>query len=128
MQLSRSTRTSRWRESLSHEARHGANVPRYLDSVIHFAYVLLRMLERYSKNNAYMYVRKRKAARRKRKILANDPDARRQMPEEYDGEGEGEDDAGPDKDAPSFKEHNFTFQAFEMVRARSDCHGGAFEK
>jgi hypothetical protein len=39
----------------------------YLDSVIHFAYVLLRMLEKYSKNKAYMYVRKKRVKRQKEK-------------------------------------------------------------
>lgn len=50
-------------------------------------------------------------------MLANDPDIQRRMPEEYnDEEEEGEGGAGePDRDAPSFQEHNFTFQAFEMV-------------
>lgn len=36
---------------------------RYLDSVMHLAYTLLRMLEKYSKSKAYMYVRKKKAGR-----------------------------------------------------------------
>jgi replication fork protection complex subunit Tof1/Swi1 len=43
------------------------HVYRYLDAVVHLAYVLLRMLEKYSKTNAYMYVRKRKAKRARRK-------------------------------------------------------------
>lgn len=36
---------------------------RYLDSVINLAYTLLRMLEKYSKSKAYMYVRKKRAGR-----------------------------------------------------------------
>jgi hypothetical protein len=41
---------------------------RYLDSVINLSYVLLRMLEKYSKSKAYMYVRKKRSrAGKKRK-------------------------------------------------------------
>lgn len=40
---------------------------RYLDAVIHLNYVLLRMLEKYSKSNSYMYYRKRTAKRARRK-------------------------------------------------------------
>lgn len=40
---------------------------RYLDSVIHLSYVLLRMLEKYSKSKAYMYVRKKKSRAGKKK-------------------------------------------------------------
>lgn len=36
---------------------------RYLDSIINLAYTLLRMLEKYSKSKAYMYVRKKRAGR-----------------------------------------------------------------
>jgi hypothetical protein len=39
----------------------------YLDAVVHLAYVLLRMLEKYSKSNSYMFVRKRKAKKARRK-------------------------------------------------------------
>lgn len=42
-------------------------LPSYLDSVVHFAYVLLRMLEKYSKNKSFMYVRKKRAKRQKEK-------------------------------------------------------------
>lgn len=40
---------------------------RYLDSVINLSYVLLRMLEKYSKSKAYMYVRKKKSRASKKK-------------------------------------------------------------
>ncbi|SGZ16990.1 BQ5605_C020g09086 [Microbotryum silenes-dioicae] len=40
---------------------------KYLDSVINLAYVLLRMLERYAKSKAYMYVRKKKARQSRKK-------------------------------------------------------------
>ncbi|WWD21366.1 hypothetical protein CI109_105851 [Kwoniella shandongensis] len=84
----------------------------YLDSVIHFAYVLLRMLEKYSKTKAFMFVRKRKAARKKRKQAVEDPNGTAGgIPEEYGNEEEA--DLEPDKEAPSYAEHAFTFQAFE---------------
>lgn len=85
---------------------------RYLDSIIHFAYVLLRNLESYSKSQKFMYVRKRKAARRKRK--QNETGATQpSIPEEYVGEGEGDEE--PDRDTPSYAEHQFTFASFEKV-------------
>ncbi|WWC91099.1 uncharacterized protein L201_006040 [Kwoniella dendrophila CBS 6074] len=84
----------------------------YLDSVVHFAYVLLRMLEKYSKNKGYMFIRKRKAARKKRKEAekANEPNASG-MPEEYGNEEE--EALQPDEQAPSYAEHAFTFKTFE---------------
>ncbi len=90
----------------------------YLDSVIHFAYVLLRNLEKYSKTKAFMYVRKRKANQKKRK-QAEDGAVQPSMPEEYAAEEEG--DAEPDRDTPSYAEHQFTFEAFEKVL---DTFGG----
>lgn len=50
-------------------AEHGltSRPGRYLDSVIHLSYVLLRMLEKYSKSKAFMYVRKKKSKAKKRK-------------------------------------------------------------
>ncbi|ODO09506.1 topoisomerase 1-associated factor 1 [Cryptococcus amylolentus CBS 6273] len=88
----------------------------YLDSIIHFAYVLLRMLERYSKTKSFMFIRKRKNTHRKRKEQQVDPNdseevRRRTIPEEYGNEEEA--DQGPDQDAPSYEEHAFTFQGFE---------------
>ena len=40
----------------------------YLDAVVHLAYVLLRLLEKFSKSNAHMFIKKkaRVAARRKK--------------------------------------------------------------
>ena len=87
---------------------------RYLDSVIHFAYVLLRMLERYSKSKSYMFIRKRKAAKKKRK--AEDENGSAPLPEEY-GEDEEAGILDGDDDTPSYAEHAFTFQAFEKVSA-----------
>ncbi|OCF42971.1 topoisomerase 1-associated factor 1 [Kwoniella heveanensis CBS 569] len=83
----------------------------YLDSVIHFAYVLLRMLEKFSKNKAFMFIRKKKAARKKRQQNLQNPAESSGMPEEYGNEEE--EALGPDQEAPSYAEHAFTFQAFE---------------
>lgn len=98
----------------------------YLDSVIHFAYVLLRMLEKYSKTKAFMFIRKRKNKHKKRKErqAASQANADREqqgesrrIPEEY---GDEEEEAfAPDQDAPSYAEHAFTFQSFEKVSSFS---------
>lgn len=113
----------------------------YLDAVVHFAYVLLRMLERYSKNKGFMFVKKKKKARDARKDRAKKiADARARggddaaataaaaaassaMPEEY-GEDEDE-DMEPERDGPSFSEHIFTFKSFELVKDNHDicCNG-----
>ena len=88
----------------------------YLDAIVNFAYVLLRMLEKYSKTKSYMFVRKRKAAKKKRKAVADA--ASTSVPEEYvgDDEAEGMDE---DRDAPSYKEHAFQFAQFEQVSCSS---------
>ena len=39
----------------------------YLDAVVHLAYVMLRMLEKYSKNQDYIFVKKKAAKRGKKK-------------------------------------------------------------
>lgn len=83
--------------------------------MIHFAYVLLRMLERYSKTKAFMFVRKRKAARKKRKALANDPEAAAQQTQVEENDGENEEDIQAERDMPSYAEHTFTFTSFEKV-------------
>jgi replication fork protection complex subunit Tof1/Swi1 len=82
------------------------------------------MLEKYSKTKAFMFVRKRRAARRKRKLVESVTSTGEEggpstIPEEYAGEveeGEGEGIGGADRDAPSYREHTFTFQSFEKVR------------
>jgi replication fork protection complex subunit Tof1/Swi1 len=44
------------------------NTHRYLDTIIHFSYVLLRMLERHSKENAHsMVIRKLKRGGKKKR-------------------------------------------------------------
>lgn len=73
------------------------------------------MLEKYSRNQQYMYIRKKKAARQKRKQIAPEING---LPEEYIGE-EGDQ---PDRDAPSYAEHAFTFTSFEKVRFHCSCH------
>lgn len=87
----------------------------YLDSVVHFAYVLLRMLEKYSKNKGFMYVRKKKARRAVRKRKEDATEAGKEVPEEYVDEEEVAGVMEGDKDLPSYAEHQFTFTAFEQV-------------
>jgi replication fork protection complex subunit Tof1/Swi1 len=80
----------------------------FLDCTIHFAYVLLRMLEKYSKSKSFMFVRKRTAQKKqKKKDNADAP-----IPEEY---GDEEEDVAPQRDLPSYSERGFTFTAFEKV-------------
>ena len=81
----------------------------YLTSIINFAYVLLRMLEKHSKNNSYMFVRKRKGLSGKKK--KGEDDGR----PEYDDEDEEAGILEGDKDMPSYAEHQFKFQTFEKV-------------
>ncbi|EIW66064.1 hypothetical protein TREMEDRAFT_65909 [Tremella mesenterica DSM 1558] len=87
----------------------------YLDSVVHFAYVLLRMLERYSKTNTYMFVRKRKAAKKARKKTKGSMEG--EVPEEFMGdEGVDEEDVNgeDERQGQSYKEHAFQFSSFEQ--------------
>ena len=70
------------------------------------------MLERYSKTKSFMYVRKRKAARKKRKEAAENQDGTLPVPDE---DVEHEEDIQAEKDMPSYAEHAFTFTAFERV-------------
>ena len=39
---------------------------KYLDAIVHLSYVMLRMLEKYSKNTEYMFVRKKASKRGKK--------------------------------------------------------------
>jgi replication fork protection complex subunit Tof1/Swi1 len=108
----------------------------FLEAVVTFAYVLLRMLERYSKTRSFMMVRKRQAARNKRKAKDKVPggdEAQGTMPEEYGNEEDEEYERGH-KEETRYKEHQFTFKAFEMVsgmltaasRAEAADRGTAF--
>lgn len=78
-----------------------------------FAYVLLRMLERYSKNKQFMFVRKQTAKRKQNKAQRDreDRDGVAPVPEEYENDSEDED--LPAHDEPSYAEHAFTFTKFE---------------
>lgn len=51
--------------------KEGTQSLAYLDSSVHMAYVLLRMLERWSKGKGDMYVRRKKAKKKKRKGWCN---------------------------------------------------------
>ena len=101
----------------------------YLDAVVHLAYVLLRMLEKYSKSNSYMFVRKRKAKKAKRNngqsisVHSCDPGTSlltcrcalcpvRNGRAEDDGENE---DVDMDRGAVSYGEHAFAFEKYETV-------------
>jgi replication fork protection complex subunit Tof1/Swi1 len=86
---------------------------RYLDSIINLNYVLLRMLEKYSKNKNYMYVRKKahkRAKQKKAKALAaagdDEEEAARIMDEE-----EEEIEAAKQH----YDEHQFEFEEYERV-------------
>ena len=78
------------------------------------------MLEKYSKNKSYMFIRKRKTVRRKRKAAeaadaaGKEGEGSAPIPEDYQGVDE-EETALAEKDAPTYAEHAFTFQAFEKV-------------
>ncbi|KAH8930022.1 hypothetical protein BT69DRAFT_1275789 [Atractiella rhizophila] len=81
----------------------------YLNSVVQLAFVLLRMLEKYSKSKAHMYIRKKTIRRNKKKAKKSaDEKIEAELPlamEEEDGEIEtGEN---------SYREHAFTFEVFE---------------
>jgi replication fork protection complex subunit Tof1/Swi1 len=77
------------------------------------------MLEKYSKTKSFMFIRKRKAARRKRKLTQDTPGEEGSSAIPQDEEEEGEGDGGADRDAPSYREHAFTFQSFEKVSPRT---------
>lgn len=116
---------------------------RYLDSVINLAYTLLRMLEKYSKSKAYMYVRKKRAgraanARKKKKRESRsalhrieyvaessarpiETDTADENAEEGLGMGEDEEELEVERGTVSFGEHAFQFEKFEQV---SPPHGG----
>ncbi|GAA5927146.1 hypothetical protein JCM1841_006062 [Sporobolomyces salmonicolor] len=90
--------------------KYNAQSYKYLDSVINLSYTLLRMLEKYSKSKAYMYVRKKKAGRAAKK-KKNDGEA-----EDGDGLGMGEDEEEEEieRGTVSFGEHAFQFEKFEQ--------------
>ncbi len=72
---------------------------KFLDAIVHLAYVMLRMLEKYSKSKAYMFVRKKKANR-------GGATRKKKTPEEEEGDGIGQGDEEEDeveRGGPSFK-------------------------
>lgn len=84
--------------SLLRRYDHQSN--KFLDAIVHLAYVMLRMLEKYSKSKAYMFVRRKKANRggaAKKKKAVED--------EEGDGIGQGadEEEEEAERGVPSFK-------------------------
>lgn len=86
----------------------------YLDSIMNLTYVLLRMLERYSKNNEFMFVRKKKKRAAKRRKQRR----HRQTEEEGGPIDEASDDEGGDAESrkADFATHSFQFANFEAVR------------
>ncbi|GAA5935882.1 Tof1p [Sporobolomyces koalae] len=83
---------------------------KYLDSTITLAYTLLRMLEKFSKSKAYMYVRKKKAGRAgKKKSKAGDENG-----EDGLGLGHDEEEEEIERGTVSFGEHAFQFEKFEQ--------------
>ncbi|GAA6000092.1 Tof1p [Rhodotorula paludigena] len=92
--------------------RYNAQSYKYLDAVLNLAYTLLRMLEKYSKSKAYMYVRKKKAGRAAKK--------KKKQVDENGGDGlgmeaeEDEEELEIDAGTVSFGEHAFQFEKFEQ--------------
>ncbi|GAA5948542.1 hypothetical protein JCM3765_004917 [Sporobolomyces pararoseus] len=85
---------------------------KYLDSVITLSYTLLRMLEKYSKSKAYMYVRKKKAGRAAKK--KKNKDRTEENAEDGLGMGENEEEEEIARGTVSFGEHAFQFEKFEQ--------------
>lgn len=86
---------------------------RYLDAIMNLTYVLLRMLERYSKNNEFMFVRKKKKRAAKRKRARRN----KQIEDEGGPIDEASDDEEQDKESrqADFATHSFQFASFEAV-------------
>ncbi|BGP30852.1 Topoisomerase 1-associated factor 1 [Rhodotorula toruloides] len=96
--------------------RYSSQSYKYLDSVMHLAYTLLRMLEKYSKSKAYMYVRKKKAGR----AAAKKKRQKNKSADENEGDGlgmgeeEDEEQEEVEQSAVTFGEHAFQFEKFEQ--------------
>jgi replication fork protection complex subunit Tof1/Swi1 len=69
------------------------------------------MLEKYSKSKTFMYIRKKKARRSRKKAAAENGDAQ-QM---FDEDGEGEEDGDAGRHADEYADHAFRFEEFESV-------------
>ncbi|CAG7949048.1 unnamed protein product [Penicillium salamii] len=87
----------------------------YLDSCTELAHVFLRMLERYSKENADMQIRSRRKAKRKQK-KADNADQQDEADNENDSEAEEMEDA-----AQVTKERNFDFKRFAAKFCNQAC-------
>lgn len=87
----------------------------YLDSCTELAHVFLRMLERYSKENADMQIRSRRKAKRKQKN-ADNADQQEGADNENDSEAEEMEDA-----AQVTKERNFDFKRFAAKFCNQAC-------
>jgi replication fork protection complex subunit Tof1/Swi1 len=89
----------------------------YLDACTELSHVFLRMLERYSKDNADMQIRSRRKAKRKQKKA--EKAAQQQEPdndEEHDSEDEDMEEA-----AQVSKERNFDFKRFAAKFCNQAC-------
>lgn len=89
----------------------------YLDSCTELAHVFLRMLERYSKDNADMQIRSRRKAKRKQKKVEKDA-----QPEGADNEEEQDSEDEEMEDAAQVtKERNFDFKRFAAKFCNQAC-------
>lgn len=104
---------------------------RYLDTIVHLVFVLLKMLEKFSKNKDYMFVKKKANRRAKKKAnpgkdtLQFPPTIARfrnikihrlmplSFPIEYDDMDEEE--AEYEQSSKGYAEHAFKFKSFEEV-------------
>lgn len=88
----------------------------YLDACTELAHVFLRMLERYSKENADMQIRSRRKARRKQKKAAEAEQEGGNDDEEHDSEDEDMEEA-----ALVTKERSFDFKRFAAKFCTQQC-------
>lgn len=79
----------------------------YLDAIIRLMYVMLRMLERYSKNQDYVFVKK-KAARSKK--------AKKAQSEDLAAASDEDEEMALESANNSFSEHKLAFGVLERVR------------
>ncbi|CAI7660196.1 unnamed protein product [Penicillium palitans] len=89
----------------------------YLDACTELAHVFLRMLERYSKDNADMQIRSRRKAKKRQKKAA--------QVAEQEGEDDDEERDSEDEDmeeaAQAIKERNFDFKRFAAKFCNQNC-------
>ncbi|OAX37898.1 timeless-domain-containing protein [Rhizopogon vinicolor AM-OR11-026] len=93
--------------------KEGTQSLTYLNASVHLAYALLRMLERWGKENSgAVYVRKKKSNKRKKTTG--------QGPTDEDGVPDVENELDGDSEEEVNHETMFTFDAFELRFANSD--------